>query len=60
MIRMALVLLLTACAELPICPQVEAIAMRNNSGTKYYILSEPNLAAFWERAQKLAKEECKP
>ena len=59
MIRLV-VFLLTACAELPACPQVEAITMHRNDGTKYYIFSEPNLAAFWERAQKLAKEECKP
>ena len=59
MIRVVLTVLLTACAELPACPNVEVVAMQRG-GTRYFILSEPNLAAFWERAQKLAKEECKP
>lgn len=55
----AVVVMLGGCADLPTCPQVEAVQIPTQRGA-YYVLSEPNLAAFWNRAQGMAKGECSP
>ena len=51
------VLLLTACAELPKCPSVNAYPFQYQ-GTQWFILDAENLQALWTRSEKLAKGEC--
>lgn len=53
-----ILLLLSACAELPKCPSVTAYEMQH-LGKQWFILDAENLQAFWTRAERLAKGECK-
>ena len=52
-----LVLLISACAELPKCPSVTAHEMQL-ADKQWYILDAENLQAFWTRAGLVAKGEC--
>ena len=51
------VLLLSACAELPKCPSVNAYPFQYQ-GTQWFLIDAENLQAFWTRSEKLAKGEC--
>ncbi len=52
-----IILLLTACAELPKCPNVTAHEMQIG-GKQWFILDAENLQALWTRSERLAKGEC--